>query len=75
MQKRKLLTTVSDCIEAIELAVNWSAERLYGVEGIGPFYEAKSRRTTESPRLVNNAERSVLSSLRDSSRRPAQTQR
>jgi hypothetical protein len=24
---------------ALELAVNWEAEKLYGVEGLGPFDE------------------------------------
>lgn len=35
----KLLHTVADCLAVIELAVNWEAEKLYGVEGLGPFDE------------------------------------
>jgi hypothetical protein len=35
----KLLHTAADCLAAIELAVNWEAEKLYGVEGLGPFDE------------------------------------
>lgn len=34
-----LLATPSDCLEIIEKAVNWEAEKLYGVEGLGPFDE------------------------------------
>lgn len=34
-----LLTTAADCLHILELAVNWEAERLYGVEGLGPFDE------------------------------------
>jgi hypothetical protein len=34
-----LLHTATDCLAAIELAVNWAVERLYGVEGLGPFTE------------------------------------
>ena len=34
-----LLETPSDCLEVIENAVNWEAEKLYGVEGQGPFDE------------------------------------
>jgi hypothetical protein len=34
-----LLTTAADCLQILELAVNWEAERLYGVEGLGPFDE------------------------------------
>lgn len=34
-----LLTTATDCLQILELAVNWEAERLYGVEGLGPFDE------------------------------------
>ena len=26
-----------DCLDIIELAINWEAEKLYGVEGWGPF--------------------------------------
>ena len=35
----QLLTTAADCLSVIELAVNWEAEKLYGVEGSGPFDE------------------------------------
>jgi hypothetical protein len=35
----KLLRTAADCLAVIELAVNWEAEKLYGVEGLGPFDE------------------------------------
>lgn len=34
-----LLTGPADCLEVIEKAVNWEAEKLYGVEGLGPFDE------------------------------------
>ncbi len=34
-----LLATPGDCLEVIEKAVNWEAEKLYGVEGFGPFDE------------------------------------
>jgi hypothetical protein len=34
-----LFHTADDCLAAIELAVNWAVERLYGVEGLGPFNE------------------------------------
>ncbi|MBI4028517.1 MAG: Eco57I restriction-modification methylase domain-containing protein [Verrucomicrobia bacterium] len=34
-----LLETPDACLEIIEKAVNWEAEKLYGVEGIGPFDE------------------------------------
>jgi hypothetical protein len=27
------------CLAGLELAVNWEAEKLYGVEGLGPFDE------------------------------------
>ncbi|MBI2946743.1 MAG: hypothetical protein HYY23_03795 [Verrucomicrobia bacterium] len=37
--QRKLLATATDCLEVIELAVNWEAEKLYGVVGFGPFDE------------------------------------
>ncbi|MCU0772344.1 MAG: Eco57I restriction-modification methylase domain-containing protein [Verrucomicrobia bacterium] len=37
--QRKLLATAADCLEVIELAVNWEAEALYGVTGLGPFDE------------------------------------
>jgi hypothetical protein len=33
----KLLHTAADCLAVLELAVNWEAEKLYGVEGQGPF--------------------------------------
>jgi len=32
-----LLETPADCLEIIEKTVNWEAEKLYGVEGQGPF--------------------------------------
>jgi hypothetical protein len=35
----KLIDTAADCLAVIELAVNWEAEKLYGVEGLGPFDE------------------------------------
>ncbi len=35
----KLLHTTEDCLAVLELAVNWEAEKLYGVEGLGPFDE------------------------------------
>jgi hypothetical protein len=35
----KLISTADDCLNIIELAVNWAVERLYGVEGRGPFNE------------------------------------
>ena len=35
----RLLATAADCLEVIELTVNWEAEKLYGVEGLGPFDE------------------------------------
>jgi hypothetical protein len=35
----KLLHTAMDCLAVLELAVNWEAEKLYGVEGLGPFDE------------------------------------
>ena len=34
-----LLAGPGDCLEVIERAVNWEAEKLYGVEGLGPFDE------------------------------------
>ncbi len=34
-----LLETPADCLEVIEKSVNWEAEKLYGVEGQGPFDE------------------------------------
>lgn len=35
--QRKLLANAAECLEVIELAVNWEAEKLYGVEALGPF--------------------------------------
>ena len=35
----RLLETPADCLEVIEKAVNWEAEKLYGAEGKGPFDE------------------------------------
>jgi hypothetical protein len=35
----KLITNCDDCLNIIELAVHWAVERLYGVEGYGPFNE------------------------------------
>lgn len=34
-----LLETPSDCLAVLEKSVNWEAEKLYGVEGLGPFDE------------------------------------
>jgi hypothetical protein len=34
-----LLETPRDCLAVLENAVNWEAEKLYGVEGLGPFDE------------------------------------
>ena len=34
-----LLATTRDCLAVIERTVNWESERLYGVEGMGPFDE------------------------------------
>ncbi len=34
-----LLADAQACLEIIERAVNWEAEKLYGVEGCGPFNE------------------------------------
>ena len=34
-----LLAAPADCLEVIEKAVNWEAEKLYDVEGLGPFNE------------------------------------
>jgi hypothetical protein len=34
-----LLETPSDCRAVLENAVNWEAEKLYGVPGLGPFDE------------------------------------
>ncbi|HAO77612.1 MAG TPA: hypothetical protein DCQ92_01310, partial [Verrucomicrobia subdivision 3 bacterium] len=35
----KLLHTAADCLAVLELAVNWETEKLYSVEGLGPFDE------------------------------------
>jgi hypothetical protein len=35
----RLLDTAEACLGIIERAVNWEVERLYGVEGLGPFDE------------------------------------
>jgi len=37
--QQQLLATPESCLAVIELAINWEAERLYGVEGGGPFGE------------------------------------
>ena len=34
-----LLADAKSCLQIIELAVQWEAEKLYGVEGLGPFDE------------------------------------
>lgn len=34
-----LLNVATDCLAILELAVNWEVEKLYGVEGQGPFDE------------------------------------
>ena len=34
-----LLATPIHCLSILERAVNWEAEKLYGVEGLGPFDE------------------------------------
>jgi hypothetical protein len=34
-----LLESPRDCLAVLENAVNWEAEKLYGVEGLGPFDE------------------------------------
>jgi len=33
------MESASACLAVIELAVNWEAEKLYDVEGLGPFDE------------------------------------
>jgi hypothetical protein len=38
-RKQLRLTTADDGLAILELAVNWEAEKLYGVEGFGPFDE------------------------------------
>jgi hypothetical protein len=35
--QQMLLVTAEDGLAILELAVNWKAEKLYGVEGLGPF--------------------------------------
>lgn len=35
----QLVRNAEDCLGVIELAMNWEAEKLYGVEGCGPFNE------------------------------------
>jgi hypothetical protein len=35
----KLISTAENCLNIIELAVHWAVERLYGVEGHGPYNE------------------------------------
>jgi len=35
----RLLETPADCLAVVELMVNWEVEKLYGVEGLGPFDE------------------------------------
>lgn len=35
----RLIESAADCLNIIELAVHWAVERLYGVEGHGPFDE------------------------------------
>jgi hypothetical protein len=37
--QQMLLVTAADALGILELAVNWEAEKLYGVEGLGPFDE------------------------------------
>ena len=37
--QQALLATPVHCPSLLELAVNWEAEKLYGVEGLGPFDE------------------------------------
>ena len=37
--QRQFLATAADGLATVELAVNWEAEKLYGVEGLGPFDE------------------------------------
>jgi len=34
-----LLDSARDCLAVLGDAVNWEAEKLYGVEGLGPFDE------------------------------------
>ena len=37
--QEQLLATPGSCLAVIERTVNWEAEKLYGVEGLGPFDE------------------------------------
>ena len=37
--QRRLTEPPADILEVIEKSVNWEAEKLYGVEGQGPFDE------------------------------------
>jgi hypothetical protein len=37
--QEQLLATPASCLAVIERTVNWEAEKLYGVEGLGPFDE------------------------------------
>jgi hypothetical protein len=37
--QQMLLVTAADGLAILELAVSWEAEKLYGVEGMGPFDE------------------------------------
>ena len=37
--QEQLLATPTSCLAVIERTVNWEAEKLYGVEGLGPFDE------------------------------------
>ena len=37
--QEQLLATPASCLAVIERAVNWEAEKLYDVEGLGPFDE------------------------------------
>jgi hypothetical protein len=34
-----LVTSAGDCLKIAELSINWAVERLYGIEGLGPFNE------------------------------------
>ena len=38
-QQLLLLDSSEDCLNALELSVQWEVEKLYGVEGMGPFDE------------------------------------
>ncbi len=35
----RMFQTADDCLAGIELALNWTVEQIYGVEGFGPFNE------------------------------------